>query len=350
MQRRATWLAGAAPAKLNLGLRIVGRRPDGYHELESLFVPVSVHDEVAVRAEPAAHPSVALSVDGGGDLPADGSNLAYRAAAGFAEAAGLVLSIEIRLRKRIPVSAGLGGGSSDAACVLRLLAGAFPGRLDAAALGQLALGLGADVPFFLDPRPTWVSGIGERLAPVAAVPSLVVVLVNPGEPLSTAAVFRAFDAGQAALTHPGPAPTLAASSDAMASDAAATGDRRVRTAEEAARAAAGRRWESLLPNDLEAAAIELFPSIRELRTRLHEVGAEAVALSGSGPTVFGIFEDETAAELALARDPGFAAAWSGRGETGVGRTALAGGPDPTTGAPIWVHLGRTLGGQADLAS
>ncbi len=153
---------GVAPAKVNLGLRITGQRPDGNHELESVFLPLDLGDEVELEVAPARLSSVALTLHPGPveGVPGDASNLAYRAAEAFLEVAGragCTGSVRIRLHKRIPAAAGLGGGSSDAGVVLRSLARLFPAALSAKALGELALDLGADVPFFLDPRPARVS-------------------------------------------------------------------------------------------------------------------------------------------------------------------------------------------------
>jgi 4-diphosphocytidyl-2-C-methyl-D-erythritol kinase len=282
-----------APAKVNLGLRIVGRRADGYHELESLFVPLDLADELSVAIAPAGAPSVALRLEGDASgAPPDASNLAARAAELFLAETGLALRVEISLRKHTPVAAGLGGGSSDAAAVLLALAQHAPGALPPERLRALALRLGADVPFFLDPRPSWVRGIGERIEPVAGVPSLALVLAGPGEPLATKEVFRAYDALAAAPAVPGPAPA-------------------VRLDDPAALA-------RLLHNDLEAPAVRLCPAIRRLRRELEARGARAVGLSGSGPTLFGVFESRATAEAAAARklpDP----AWIRVATTGESR-------------------------------
>ena len=167
-----------APAKLNLGLRIVGRRPDGTHELESVFVPIDLADELELeieeRAEGAAE--VALALSGGGEgVPADAENLAVREARAFLDAAGLRARVRVALAKRIPAAAGLGGGSSDAGAVLRALAERFPGAVDSERLAAIALRLGSDVPFFLDPRPALVGGVGERRAPLPGhLPALAI--------------------------------------------------------------------------------------------------------------------------------------------------------------------------------
>lgn len=299
-----------APAKLNLGLRIRGRRPDGYHLLESLFVPLDLADRlrVEVRAwkpdQPAAdRVRLELSGERAAGVPADASNLACRAAAAFLTAArrddlGVVLGLE----KRIPSQAGLGGGSSDAGAVLRALAALLPGAVGPGALASLALGLGADVPFFLDPRPAWVSGIGEQIRPLASFPPLAVVLLHPGTGLSTAEVYAAYDALAGALTPLRPGPTVGPPEAILEAEALAR----------------------LVENDLEPAALRLCPPIERWRRRLADAGAVAVGLSGSGPTLFGVFRDESEAREAA---------------TMVGEEAdgLHGGP------PVWIRVGRAPG-------
>ena len=268
-----------APAKINLGLRIVGRRPDGYHELESLFAVLDLADELELEIERADAASVALRLESpGSGAPADASNLAARAAELFLAETGLALRVAIALRKHTPVAAGLGGGSSDAAAVLRALAAFAPDALAPDPLAKLALRLGADVPFFLDPRAAFVRGIGERIEPVRGLPELPLVLANPGEPLATREVFRVHD-----VLHPD---TTRASARAGAPPDFA----RLRSDPGG--------WSAHLRNDLEPAALRLCPAIGRLRAELTARGARAVGLSGSGPTLFGIFESHAAARAA----------------------------------------------------
>ncbi len=283
-----------APAKVNLGLRITGRRADGYHELESLFVPIDLADAIALQVESARESEISLEVagDAAGAPPGD-DNLAVRAARAFLAQSGVRARVAIALTKHTPVAAGLGGGSSDAAAVLRGLAQAFPGAVSAEALEALAVALGADVPFFLDPRPAWVTGIGERREPVAGVPSLALLLANPGEGLATAQVFRAFDA-LAKAREPGAGPPRDLARE-LADD----------------RALAAR-----LHNDLEGPAVRLCPPIARLRAQLAAAGARAVGMSGSGATIYGVFADRAAAGRAAASFP-----VAGRGWTRVAATA-----------------------------
>jgi 4-diphosphocytidyl-2-C-methyl-D-erythritol kinase len=284
-----------APAKINLGLRIRGRRADGYHELESVFLPLDLADEVRVEASPGAGVSLALEGDAAG-VPSGDTNLALRAARAFAEAGGLSEGLSLRLCKRVPVAAGLGGGSSDAGAVLRALSALRPGRVAPDRLRAIALGLGADVPFFLDPRPAWVRGIGERIEPLAGLPPLSLLLANPGLPLATAEVYRAFDALSPALTPEDPTPRMRALQALRESG----GDVR-RVAREALAV--------VVRNDLEAAATRLCPPVARLRARLGELGALAVGLSGSGPTLYGIFPDRGAADRAAGSAGLPAGAW-----------------------------------------
>lgn len=289
-----------APAKVNLGLRVVGRRPDGYHELDSVFAPLDLGDALELRVEPAAALEIAVRVTGRADgVPADASNLAARAARAFAQASGLRARIAIRIDKRIPHGAGLGGGSSDAAAVLRALRDRDPGAVGPEALARIALGLGADVPFFVDPRPCRVTGIGERLEPISGAPALPLLLVNPGVPLATAEVFRAFDALSPALTSARGGLTIPPLSGAD-----------------------GLSWEAVAPgalaarNDLEPAATRLCPPVARVRERIRKEGARAVGMSGSGPTVFGIFDTADAARAAMERI-GSASSASDRGPAGA---------------------------------
>jgi 4-diphosphocytidyl-2-C-methyl-D-erythritol kinase len=272
-------IAVRAPAKLNLGLRITGRREDGYHELDSVFVPIDWADEIAVEWEPAATAEVRLELGGAcGELPAGAENLAARAARGFLEVAGLAGRAIVRLRKQLPVAAGLGGGSSDAGAVLRALAGLCPGALGAEALTALALRLGADVPYFLDPRPARVRGIGEQVEPLPGLPPLCLLLAHPGVPLATAEVYRAYDALGPEAPDGARAPGLLAELD--------------------------------LRNDLEPAALRLCPPLARLRRRLRGLCPQGVAMSGSGPTLFSVFPGAAEAEAAARRADLRAPAWT----------------------------------------
>ncbi|MGH7881030.1 MAG: 4-(cytidine 5'-diphospho)-2-C-methyl-D-erythritol kinase, partial [Candidatus Binataceae bacterium] len=181
-------LSELAPAKINLFLRVTGRRADGYHALDSIFAPVSLYDRVAIAVRPA--PNSAVSIRGDlAELDPGEQNLAVRAAHAFIGEFGLAAEVMIDLHKQIPVGAGLGGGSSDAGAVLRMLA-RLGGIADRARLAAVALRLGADVPFFLDPMPARVRGIGERIEPLRSFPPLALVIAVPPVAVSTAVVFK----------------------------------------------------------------------------------------------------------------------------------------------------------------
>ena len=286
---------------MNLGLRVVGRRPDGYHLLESVFVPIDLADRLILTAAPAQVPQVRLELDDPAailGLTKPDENLAVRAARRFLAATGIRAEIELRLVKRVPAGAGLGGGSSDAGAVLRGLRDLWPDALEPAALAELALGLGADVPYFLDPRPAWVEGVGERTTPLADFPPADLVLLTPSPPLATAEVFRRYAARRPdALTPPNAGRSMRAPGDggrAVAALLRAVGG----PSRLGASPGAPHEWGGALHNDLEEVASELRPEIRGLQKELRARGARWAALSGSGPTVFGIFSGSAAAQAA----------------------------------------------------
>ena len=276
-----------APAKINLGLRLMGIRDDGYHTLESLFAPIGVFDDLEIAIE-SGEPGIELviertnSADSGAlptqmsealsTIPSGPDNLVVRAAAAVCKETGFNGRVRLSLTKRIPAGAGLGGGSSDAAAVLVGLASLLGAELSNDRLHSLALGLGADVPFFLAPTPAFVSGIGERIEPIEGIPRLDLVVVNPGVGLATAEVFRATDALRSALTDGRPGSTMRA----ILGLRGETGD-------------LGPALGDLLVNDLEPAARRLCPPVSRLIERLREVGAIGASMSGSGATVFGVF-------------------------------------------------------------
>jgi 4-diphosphocytidyl-2-C-methyl-D-erythritol kinase len=253
--------------------------------LESRFLPLDPEGPLADRVEVELRdaPGVALQVEGSSDgVPADARNLAHRAASAFLERAGAARGAAVRLAKRVPAGAGLGGGSSDAGAVLRALEALLPGAVPASALREIALGLGADVPFFLDPRPARVSGIGERIAPEAGLAALPLIVAHPGISLATADVYRAFAASSGALTSSPPASTLPPL-PFRPGDLDRAG------------------WAERVRNDLEPAATALCPAVAALRTALRAAGALAVAMSGSGPACYGVFESEGRRDQALGR-------------------------------------------------
>lgn len=266
-----------APAKVNLYLHVLGRRPDGYHRLDSLVVFADVGDEVV--AAPAEDLTLAVEGPFAAALPAGADNLVLRAAWALAEAAGVPARARLTLVKNLPVAAGIGGGSADAAAALAALTGLWGLRLDDAALDRVALGLGADVPMCRRSRPLRVGGIGDELDDAPALPAFALVLVNPGVPLATAAVFAAFDAGPAG----GRAPVARPLSNAPANAAALAAELKRRA------------------NDLEGPARFLAPGVDAALAALAAAPACLLArMSGAGATCFGLFADAGAAKHAAA--------------------------------------------------
>jgi 4-diphosphocytidyl-2-C-methyl-D-erythritol kinase len=262
-------LAERAPAKINLYLRVTGRRADGYHELDSIFLPIDWCDQVRIEIRPAPAARVELRCNRP-ELSDPAANLAARAAVAFAREYGLAAQIMIDLEKQLPAGAGLGGGSSDAGAVLRMLAAMCAAGADAR-LARVALSLGADVPFFLDPRPARVRGIGERIEPLPRMPRLFLVLAVPAIEVPTAKIFRAL-----APHH--------WSGEIPPTDLEAILN--------------GQISRGVTVNDLAAPATALYPRIGEIKALIEARGALAAAMSGSGGSVFGIFSDRAAARQA----------------------------------------------------
>ncbi|MDA0933807.1 MAG: 4-(cytidine 5'-diphospho)-2-C-methyl-D-erythritol kinase [Planctomycetota bacterium] len=264
-----------APAKVNLGLRVLGRRPDGYHELRTVFHAIDLCDDLDVTwQDEAAGPSLSIQETGATGLPvaAGEENLVVRAARAIEDEVGLPLRARFTLRKRIPAGAGLGGGSSDAAAALRLGNRLLGDPLDDRVLLRLAVRLGADVPFFLLGDTCAGAGIGEELEPVEPAPRLSFVLVLPPFGTSTAAVFK----------------TLSA---ALIDPSAVDSFRSIESARTAVWAA-----ENPHDNDLEAAAMVCTPGLRPLRDALVEAGVSGVRMSGSGSTLFAAYGTRAEAE------------------------------------------------------
>ncbi len=271
-------LGRRAPAKLNLYLHLTGRRDDGYHLIDSLFAFADVGDEIEVAADPA----LSLVVEGPYAAAIDGSaddNLVLRAARALAAVvraqSGTTPGARIRLVKNLPVAAGIGGGSADAAAVLLALVDLWSVDISEAELRALALGLGADVPACLAGKPVAVSGIGEVLQAAVALPPVHALLANPNVPLATAPVFKAFAAAGSRFS--APAPLLDPPTNAAALAAAM----------------------ALRGNDLEAPARTIVPEVGQVLTALAALpGALLARMSGSGATCFALFA--SAAEAASA--------------------------------------------------
>jgi len=264
----------SAPAKINLYLRVKGKRPDGYHELESVMQKVELADIVKVGIEEGE--GISLSCPGT-VLPEDDTNLAWRAARLFLNETRFEHRVKIVLEKNIPVSAGLGGGSSDAAAVLLALDRMLRTGLEEDVLLKMAVRLGADVPFFIKKNlpAALAGGIGERLSPVTGIKDCEILLVNPGFPVSTKWVFDNF-----ALTTNSNPYILAPEKDCQSGIYPGFGQNFL-----------DRPGPEAFFNDLESVTISRYPEIDSIKKTMLTDGALVSLMSGSGPTVFGIFTD-----------------------------------------------------------
>lgn len=263
-----------APAKVNLYLKITGRRADGYHLLATLMQKISLYDHIDLELRDSG---ITLACPEN-DLPEDESNLAFQAAWVFLERLREKghksnSGVAITLRKKIPVAAGLGGGSSDAATVLKGLNQLFSYPFEVHELLEMGLSLGADVPFFVIEHPAaWATGIGERLQQAEPLSGYGILVVNPGYSVSTRWVYENF-----ALT---------------------VGENK-NNLKYLQKPETGEEWQSKLDsrgfrpdemvNDLEMVTLSHYPGIEKLKSHLVRCGAEAALMSGSGPTVFGLF-------------------------------------------------------------
>ncbi len=280
-------VAVPAPAKLNLRLRVLAREESGFHGLETIFLRLALADRVEVEPGP---PGISLAVEGDGGVTRGPDNLCVRAARAMHEAAGLAPAVRIRLVKRIPVEAGLGGGSADAAAVLAALV-EWPGLADTGPrAASIAAALGSDVPFGLSPSPmalAWERG--RRLLPLGPPPARPVLVVVPPFGIGTADAYRWLAADRAAGgddDQDGEAGLVLPDPDAL------------------------RSWktlERLATNDFERPVFRRHPELARLRDALRESGATPALLCGSGSSVAGVFETETERDAAaerLERDAG----------------------------------------------
>ena len=253
-----------APAKINLFLRVLGKRADGYHDLETWMQKLTLHD--TLELEVFSGKGVVFSCDDP-SLPGDGSNLAVRAAQMFLDVSqkSQGCGVRIHLQKNIPVAAGLGGGSSDAGTVLRGLNMIFGEELSERDLVDLARPLGADVPFFaVEHEAVLAGGIGDLMCPVSSIADCSFILVNPGFFVSTAWVFQ-----NLTLTRQVKNSKLSCFQKYKTSPLSC----------------------AEMHNDLEQVTCARYPEIEKIKAALVAVGAEKAIMSGSGPTVFGIFPD-----------------------------------------------------------
>jgi len=272
-------LTGLAPAKINLFLHVGPLQADGYHPLASLVAFADVGDRVTVARAATLSGGLSLSVEGpfGAGLAAEPDNLILKALRALGEAAGIgEPALHVTLDKQLPIAAGLGGGSSDAGTALKLARDLLDLDLDDAALEAVAGVVGADGPMCLRARSAWAEGRGDVLSDAPDLPPLHAVLVNPGVPSSTGAVYRAFDAGPAGATDRPAAP-------------------------DDWNAAAVIDWLARQRNDLEPPALALTPAIRPALDAVAACeGVGLARMSGSGATVFGLFASDADANVAAA--------------------------------------------------
>lgn len=268
-----------AYAKINLYLDVTGREDDGFHTLRSVMQTVGLYDAVSVEATPAAEPTVSISLRGRYRVPIGEGNLCHRAALAYMAAAALPMRVHISLDKHIPVAAGLGGGSADAAAVLRALNRLTRRRLAADRLLAVAASLGSDVPFCLLGHTRLCEGRGERMQVLTPCPPLPTVILPSGERVSTPAAYAALDRAYDGFSVAGEHGDLSAMLRALA-----------------ARDPLG--VVGSLYNIFEPIVLPTCPVAAEQRERLLSLGARAVLMSGSGPTLLGFFDTEEAAVTA----------------------------------------------------
>jgi 4-diphosphocytidyl-2-C-methyl-D-erythritol kinase len=263
-----------APAKINLFLKVLNRRPDGYHEIESLMQKIDLFDTLHLSRQGEA---ISLSCPDTA-LPEDQENLVYRAAQAFFSATGVKAGVKIILEKNIPVAAGLGGGSSDAAAAVIGLNTLFNANLDREQLIDIARPLGADVPFFVqDCSAAMATGIGDCIQQVEPIKRVSIVLVNPGFGVSTKWVYENFPLTSGSNTY------------ILARGQKVTKNFHV---------AVPSLYEEF-GNDLEVVTISRYPGIEDIKKELKKAGAATSLMSGSGPTVFGLFLSEEDAKHSI---------------------------------------------------
>ena len=262
-----------APAKINLHLRVTGSRPDGYHNIESVVQKISLYDRITLVEKD--RPGINVTCEKPG-VPSGPENLAHKAAVGLMEASGIEeRGVSIVLEKHIPHGAGLGGGSSDAAAVLRGISDLFGLSIGPDHLHKIAAGLGSDVPLFLNPSPSLITGRGEiiRRAPFRVEAFFVVVF--PGFEVSTQWAYSNFRLTKKPCKY---------------------------TISTLKKVEGGKlhpdHWQDLLVNDLETAVLTRNPEIGRCKQDLVRFGARASLMSGSGSAVFGLFEDQATAQRA----------------------------------------------------
>ncbi|MDI6725652.1 MAG: 4-(cytidine 5'-diphospho)-2-C-methyl-D-erythritol kinase [Smithellaceae bacterium] len=255
-----------SPAKINLHLTVLRKRPDGYHDIFSLMQRISLYD--ALSFCPRDRDIVISCPDS--SLPVNEDNIVYRAARAIFAKTGYRGGVEIEIKKNIPIAAGLGGGSSNAAITLVTLNDLFGFRLTKEELMNLGIILGADVPFFIFGKTAWATGIGEVLTEAQNIPHGWFVLINPGFAVSTRMIYTGLKLGLTSEPINYSIPPLNGQDDLIL----------------------------FLKNDLEGMTIKLHPEIRQIKDLMRSADAQGSLMSGSGPTVFGFFPEEQRARAA----------------------------------------------------
>lgn len=255
-----------SPAKVNLVLNVEGRRPDGYHDLDMVMAKISIYDEVTLSLKPEG---ISLSCDNS-NVPSGSENIAWKAARALIEAKKLETGVHIHIEKNIPMGGGLGGGSANAATVLKGLNSLTGDSASMDELMEIGLSLGADVPFFLfEGAVARAEGVGELLSPIDDLPELWMVLINPGVHVPTSAIFGQLNLGLTKTVK----------------------NRRIfRFNRDISKVV------SSLHNDLELVTFKTYPDVEKAKDLLCKYGAAGALMSGSGSTVFGVYSDKRAAE------------------------------------------------------
>lgn len=264
-----------APAKINVGLWVKNKRPDGYHDLETIFQTISLSDSIALRT--SKEPGIRVTCSNP-DVPAGADNLAFKAARIFLEKLGIEPALDIHIDKNIPMAAGLAGGSTDAAAVLTGLPRLFEKTVDFADLMEMASKLGSDVPFVVRGGLAWAGGRGEKLVfhEQPKNPYVVVIVIPNDVAVSTKWCYENYAAGNNESK---------ARAFAMILDAFKSGDFNT--------------LRKVVFNDLESVTLQRHPVVQRIKELLSSTGDGVVLMSGSGPSVFGLFENKLKAAKAL---------------------------------------------------
>jgi 4-diphosphocytidyl-2-C-methyl-D-erythritol kinase len=267
-----------AYAKINLGLRILGKRPDGFHELETYFLQIDLADRLFFETSESAGLELTCNRS---DLPVDAANLCWRAYELLCETAHRRLSVRLHLEKNIPMGSGLGGGSSDAAVTLMALNRLCELNISDARLHDLATQLGSDVPFFLAGGLCWGSGRGEIITPLPELPNWEILLITPVVVVSTAWAYQNY---KMSLTNRQKITKLPSSDFVQLQ---------------------GHQLAEVCQNDLESVVFEKYPELAELKSKLQQAGAVVASMTGSGSAIFGLFhtrQEAQRAQLLVNRD------------------------------------------------